>query len=354
MRWGITASSLVLTLALVVLPVMGAASNCVVPSSNIVSWWTGDTNESDLYRVNNPSKVNAVSIVPAEVSNGFLYAPGAYIDIPASKSLANQRFTLAAWVRPDGPGPNNDQYGSIIIQQDIDEQSVAASLYWRAAPDERFVFVFGNSSTEVLFSNDIFPAGQFYFVSGTYDVNTFRLYVNGVLEGSFSETKRIAYSNRTWEIGSSDAISRGVGYPRTWNGIIDEVQVYNVPLPVASIAAIFKAGSAGDCKGSVVVTPTSETFAPQTVGTTSAPRTIVILNNRDAAITMDPFTITGSDIEDFAKSSSTCGSTLAGRRRCSVDVTFTPKAIGKREATLNVNDSALGSPQRVSLTGTGK
>src|SRR5262249_20564088 len=35
------------------------------------------------------------------------------VDIPDSASLDNQRFTLTAWARPDGPGANNDAYGSV-------------------------------------------------------------------------------------------------------------------------------------------------------------------------------------------------------------------------------------------------
>ncbi|PYU78429.1 MAG: hypothetical protein DMG50_27590 [Acidobacteria bacterium] len=31
--------------------------------------------------------------------------------------------------------------------------------------------------------------GQFYFVAGTYDGSAFKLFVNGVQEGQFAETK---------------------------------------------------------------------------------------------------------------------------------------------------------------------
>jgi two-component sensor histidine kinase len=38
---------------------------------------------------------------------------------------------------------------------------------------------------------------------------------------------------------------------------------------------------------------------------------------------------------------------------CTIQVTFTPKAKGKRSATLEVNDNGGGSPQKVGLIGTG-
>jgi len=330
MNRNVTITSFILCIAVVALSSAEAATYCVVPSTNMVSWWTGDAGKQDLYGVNNPSAVNAVSIVPAKVSNGFMFGTKGYIDIPFSSSLANQKFTLAAWVRPEGPGPNNDQYGSTITGQDFDSDH-ALKLSWRAT-DDRFLFVFGSLSSEIVLSNDTFPAGTFYFVAATYDGDTFRLYVNGVLEGSQVETKEITYQSSNWEIGSSDAYFRASGQPRTWNGVLDEVQVYKVALAAPSIQAIYKAGSAGECKVPVVLTSTSETLASQAVGTTGPAKTVTILNNRN-------------------ESSTTCGSTLAGRNTCKVSVTFTPQAAGEGTAVLNVNDSVIGSPQTVGLSG---
>jgi Concanavalin A-like lectin/glucanases superfamily/Abnormal spindle-like microcephaly-assoc'd, ASPM-SPD-2-Hydin len=350
MRWKISVAGLVLLI--VVAEGQRGQAQCVIPPSGLVSWWTGDTNESDLYSVNHPSAVKAVKLVPAEVKDGFTFGTDGHIDIPPSQSLANQKFTWDAWVKPEGPGPNNDQYGSIILQQGIDDSHVAVSLNWRATPDYRFLFIFGNVNSELIVSKNIFPPGTFYLVAGTYDGSTFRLYVNGVLEGSYSETKTIPYSSQTWEIGSSGTDSQGSGDPRTWNGIIDEVEAFNVALSAGQIHSIYKAGSAGTCKAPVLVTPTSQTFA-QVVGTTSPAKTVTVINNRSASVTMDGFKFAGTDSTDFAISSTGCGSTLEARKRCNLDVTFTPHATGTRTAVLEVKDSGAGSPQTVTLSGIG-
>jgi hypothetical protein len=227
-----------------------------------------------------------------------------------------------------------------IVEQGIDNLHVSVALHWRASPDYRFLFIFGDVDSELIVSNDTFPPGAFYFVAGTYDGTTFRLYVNGVLEGTFTEAKTIPYSSETWEIGSTGPISRSEGYPRTFNGIIDEVEAFKGAISQATIQAIYEKGGIGKCKAPVVLTPTSLSFAAQTVGTNSAAKTITVVNNRDTTITMDGFSFTGSDPNDFAESSTTCSSKLGGRKTCTVSVTFTPQASGTRTAVMTTPPAA--------------
>jgi hypothetical protein len=63
----------------------------------------------------------------------------------------------------------------------------------------------------------------------------------------------------------------------------------------------------------------------------------------------------GTNPSDFALTTgaNACGATLAAGSSCSIYVTFTPASATSFSATLSVADSASGSPQTVSLTGTG-
>ena len=230
---------------------------CTPEPSGLVSWWAGDGNTSDLLGANNPSASNAVTFVPGEVGTGFTFGPGGYIDIPASQSLANPQFTLSAWVRPDGPGPNDDFLGNWIVGQDIDESDTSVLLSWRNS-DDRFTFVDGNISSEQVISQDAFPPGNFYLVTASYDGSTFTLYVNGQIEATDSVAKTTAYSSIPWTIGSSSSNIRGQGFPRTWNGVIDDVQAFNVALSESAIQAIYAAGNLGECRGQ----PAIESVAP--------------------------------------------------------------------------------------------
>jgi hypothetical protein len=321
--------------------------SCTVPPSSLVSWWTGDTNENDTIGGNNPEAVNAVTLVPGEVKDGFTFGTDGYIDIPAAANLANQQFTWAAWVMPAGPGPNNDQDGNIIVSQDTDNTDDVIGLNWSALTN-RFVFLFGSQFSEIIYSTDTFPAGSFYFVAATYDGNTFQLYVNGTLEGSFTESKTISYSALPWVIGAADPNIRSQGYLRTWNGIIDEVQAYSAALPASEIQAIYNAGAAGVCKG-MTFSPTSLKFARRTVGTTSPPLIATVTNAFPLPITIKHLTTSG----DFAQTN-TCPvspATLAPGAACSLSVTFTPTTTGTRTGYVAFSHSAPASPQIVGLSG---
>ncbi|HEY6947042.1 MAG TPA: choice-of-anchor D domain-containing protein [Candidatus Acidoferrum sp.] len=100
---------------------------------------------------------------------------------------------------------------------------------------------------------------------------------------------------------------------------------------------------------------TSLTFSGQPVGTSSAAQSVILTNTGNAALTINSIAITGTNSSDFSETS-TCPaspSTLAAGANCSIAVTFKPTATGTRNASLSVTDDASGSPQSVSLTGTG-
>jgi hypothetical protein len=99
-------------------------------------------------------------------------------------------------------------------------------------------------------------------------------------------------------------------------------------------------------------TPNRVNFSPQNQGSSSSPATITLMNTGNAALSILNIGITGADASDFSLKSG-CGSSLVPGASCSVNVTFTPTAGGSRTASVSVSDSAPGSPQSVSLSGTG-
>ncbi len=89
-----------------------------------------------------------------------------------------------------------------------------------------------------------------------------------------------------------------------------------------------------------------------TVGTSST-KNLTFTNSGTTTVNITGITIGGTNAGDFTETNN-CGSSVAGKKSCTISVTFTPSAKGKRTGTLSVNDDGGGSPQNVSLTGTGK
>jgi hypothetical protein len=90
----------------------------------------------------------------------------------------------------------------------------------------------------------------------------------------------------------------------------------------------------------------------QTVLSTSGPLTAVLTNNMSGPLTISSVQITGTNPGDFVQTNN-CPSTLASGGTCSITVTFTPSATGKRTARVAVTDNANNSPQTIFLKGAG-
>ena len=102
----------------------------------------------------------------------------------------------------------------------------------------------------------------------------------------------------------------------------------------------------------VSLSATSESFGIQLVRTTSATITVTLTNTGSGALNITSIALAGTNPGDFAQTN-TCGTSVAAGAACSVSLTFTPTAHGTRSATVNITDNATGSPQSITVTGTG-
>ena len=98
----------------------------------------------------------------------------------------------------------------------------------------------------------------------------------------------------------------------------------------------------------VTLTPVSLIFGNQPVGTSSTPQTVTLSNSGSAALSIIGIASSG----DFSEIN-TCGTSVAAGASCSIVVTFTPTATRGRTGAITVSDNAAGSPQTVTLSGTG-
>ncbi len=98
----------------------------------------------------------------------------------------------------------------------------------------------------------------------------------------------------------------------------------------------------------LALTPSSLTFAPQAVGTTSDVQKVRLSNNGTKALDITSIAAGG----DFAQTND-CPATVAPAGFCTLSVTFTPMAAGTRTGAIMITDNAAGSPHKLALTGSG-
>jgi VCBS repeat protein/centrosomal CEP192-like protein/FG-GAP repeat protein len=165
--------------------------------------------------------------------------------------------------------------------------------------------------------------------------------------GDFSQTNTCPVSPATLAVAANCALN--VAFKPTASGVRNGAvtvthQLAGSPQSVAlsgtGVAPIVTLGG------------TSISFGNQNVGTTSSVQMVTLSNTGTATLTIPGIAITGANAGDFAQTN-TCGASVAAGANCSISVTFKPTATGNRSASVTITDNAAGSPQTVSLTGTG-
>jgi fibronectin type 3 domain-containing protein len=289
---------------------------------------------------NNGTISNATWTTSGKYGNALVFnGSTALVTIADSASLhLSTGMTLEAWVNPtavnalwrDVMYKGNDAYYLEATSTNVGAPAAGGT-------------VGGNDG--VAYGSTALPINTWTHLAATYDGTTVRLYVNGTQVGSLAQSGTIAISGIPVTIGG-DAT-----YGQYFQGMIDEVRIYNTALSPAQIQSDMTTPLSGSFPA-VSLTPTNVNFGLQNNGTTSAPMPISVTNKGNVALAITSVTITGPQSGDFAQTNN-CGSPVAAGSSCTINVTFTPITGGSRAATATITDNAPGSPHTVPLAGTG-
>ncbi|WP_348262891.1 protease pro-enzyme activation domain-containing protein [Telmatobacter sp. DSM 110680] len=102
------------------------------------------------------------------------------------------------------------------------------------------------------------------------------------------------------------------------------------------------------------VSPATLTFATTSKGVQTAAQVVTLKNTSTTVLTIKSISFGGTNPTSFVKTATTCGTTLPASATCTISVAFKPTAAVALSATLSVADNATGTPQVVTLKGTGK
>ncbi|MBN1505444.1 MAG: LamG domain-containing protein [Sedimentisphaerales bacterium] len=157
-----------------------------------------------------------------------------YVEIPPSTDFnITYAITVAAWIKVTAFDRNWQAIvtkgdSSWRIQRDAATSCIEFACTGVNVPGTQYGNVLGHKSV-----ND----GQWHHVAGTYDGARVALYVDGALDVSSSASGQIATNMYPVLIGEN-AEQRG----RWWNGLIDDVRIYDEALTSGDVFALTKAG----------------------------------------------------------------------------------------------------------------
>jgi hypothetical protein len=218
--------------------------------AGLVGWWQGESNALDSTGLNPVGILEGgdITYAPGEVGLAFSFGGNSDVHVVASSALDvggnGGGLTIEGWINPSGTNFGEETYS--LVESDagnLDEPVVGllTSVYSAGDLYAYFVDTNGNSheiSTDV---GGLIGTNSFYHVAVTYDPASSNacLYCNGILVTSQNIGRFTPQKCRDLYWGYSD--SWGIDY----QGLIDELSIYNRALTAAEVASIYNSGNLG-------------------------------------------------------------------------------------------------------------
>jgi hypothetical protein len=210
------------------------------------------------------------------------------------------------------PTPNTKRFGSQAINTTSAAQTFQIKNTGNAALTISRIGLAGADAAQYTTSNDTCPTQLATSAVCTIDV-------------AFAPTTAGAHDNATLDIASDDPSG-----------------TFHITLSGTGLAT------------TVSVTPPSNNFGNQRVGTTGPTQTFTIKNTGTNTLTIASVHLGGSDAAQFTASNNTCTAPLAANATCGIDVAFAPTTYGSHNAaTLDITSDGAPAVDHIALSGIG-
>jgi tetratricopeptide (TPR) repeat protein len=209
-----------------------------VPVNGLIAYYPFNGNARDESGNGNDGRVYGAKLVAdrnMQPSAAYVFdGRSDYIDIqnPLIKN-GSSSFTIAAWIKSNG---SQNQY-SVPISQGASHYSGLAFQYGWPSPDV-FVFIYAPPHSDWYvadFKTDLENDREWHFYTITYDGRTFNAYKDNNWQASIKSGIRIGNDN--FNIGRDTKNAKP--NHRCFNGIIDDIYVYDRALSLEEISALF-------------------------------------------------------------------------------------------------------------------
>jgi CSLREA domain-containing protein len=218
----------------------GKCRTCTPPPGGMVSWYSAEGNANDISGPNNGTFNGTPAYATGKVGQAFSFdgTQANYVSVPANSNLQLTQLTVDAWIYPTT---------TTGVQYFLDKGDNGGENYLLAlTSDHKLEFDFNIGGHHALDSTAPIPANVWSHVTGTYDGAILKLYINGSLDGTLAATVGAPSGGQRLTIGvRSDGSS-------PFQGLVDEVEIFDHALSPAEVAAIADAGDAGNCHTSTI------------------------------------------------------------------------------------------------------
>ena len=219
-------------------------AQCINAPPGLISWLPADGNTDDIIGSNDGVIIDGVTFVPGMVDEAFSFdGINDLVSIPPDPSLPelNESRTIDMWVFTRPTSWDFDQ-NTIFYSGALGGFGIFA-LDMHTFPEMQF-FAFGH---EIEFDAGV-PLEGWVHVAVTYDNTTQRVdvYTQGVLRtgaAPASPSPLNTTPGNPFLIGTA-----GPPFNDFFDGLIDEVEIFDRALSATEIQDIFNAGAAGKCK----------------------------------------------------------------------------------------------------------
>lgn len=236
----------------VTLSTLPVVTNCLSAPLGMVNWWPGDGNAVDIVSANNGTLLGGVNFTNGLVGRAFSFdGSSGYVSVPHNSfwDFGTRDFTIEFWANFKGTGGAQS-----LISCDDGGGSANKWIFFYGYEVQGLTFHLNGTPGSWTIGNFPFSpnAGQWYHIALARKGSAWTFYVNGFVIGTDTESVIVPSMTAPLTIGNAEG-----GF--NFNGLMDDISIYNRALSFNEITASYLAGSYGKCEPQPVISSISAT-----------------------------------------------------------------------------------------------
>ena len=239
------------------------AATCLAPLGGLASWWPAEGATIDVMNGNVGTPTGGVTFAQGQIGQALNFDGTGQVVIPDQPNLDLQHFTIMLWVFPTLFDAQETElilskepetgFDIALTQYEIGIKN-KASAEDDLIPRGHLTFYIGgltglpNEFSRWVDGGQVIPLNTWTHVALTFDGASAFAYVNGAATRSLSGLSGTIGSSASPLMLGARSPSELANKPQDhFNGMIDEVEIYNRALTAEEVAGRFRAGSVGLC-----------------------------------------------------------------------------------------------------------